>query len=266
MSKIKNDITVIIPVYNLTKEAFSNAITSVQKQIVQPEKLMLVVADGSVDHEYIKSFDFGDLKVTILNHSENTSFATQMNLGVMECTTKWFSFLEQDDELSSIWLDNAIKYRTAYPDVTAFLPLIVDFSDSTENVPSTFIGMSNEAVWAAEFSDEMGILDNASLLKYQNFNFGGMVMLKEVYLDNGGIKESIKLTFMYEFLLRLTFNSTKVMVVPKIGYKHVNLRVGGLFENYRNEMSPDEARWWLATAKREYFHIDDRKVEYEKIG
>ena len=126
--------------------------------------------------------------------------------------------------------------------------------------------MSNEAVWAAEFSDEMGILDNASLLKYQNFNFGGMVMLKEAYLDNGGIKESIKLTFMYEFLLRITFNSAKVMIVPKIGYKHVNLRVGGLFESYRNEMSTDEARWWLATAKREYFHIDDRKVAYEKIG
>ncbi|NIQ16176.1 MAG: hypothetical protein GTO02_17820, partial [Candidatus Dadabacteria bacterium] len=55
------------------------------------------------------------------------------------------------------------------------------------------MGLTNEAVWAHEFSDEMGVIDENSLLRYQNFNFGGMVMRKDVYLENGGLKPSMKL-------------------------------------------------------------------------
>ncbi len=41
-------------------------------------------------------------------------------------------------------------------------------------------------------------------------------------------------------------------------------RVGSLFHNYREELSPDEARWWMSLAKKEYFHQDDRKITYAK--
>jgi hypothetical protein len=92
-----------------------------------------------------------------------------------------------------------------------------------------------------------------------------MVMLKEVYQDFGGIKNNMKLTFMYEFLLRITNESVKVMVIPKIGYKHVNLRTGGLFQVLKSELTPDEARWWLATAKREFYHLQDRDLKYENL-
>lgn len=261
MSKkaIKNDITVIIPVFNLNKTLFNNAITSLKRQIELPQEVLIVVGDGTEDHNIVKDFDYGELNVTILNHKESTSFATQMNLGVDACKTKWFSFLEQDDEMANIWFKNVVKYREVYPNVHIFLPLILDV-----NPEGMFLGMANEAVWASEFSDEMGVLDNGALLRFQNFNFDGMVMLKEVYQEFGGIKDSIKLTFMYEFLLRLTYHSSKVMIIPKMGYKHLNLRAGGLFNKYKNEMSPDESRWWLQLAKKEYFHIKDRNIQYEK--
>jgi len=273
MSKIEQntDITLIIPIFNADVPLLKNAIESVANQIVKPDVTLFVVSEKSDDHKSLKDLLKGEERFTwvIQAHAGDTSFQSQMNLGVKMCNTKWFSYLEQDDEISTIWFKNVIEYRKAHEDVGIFLPLILDVSDSVETPEgptSDVLGMSNEAVWAAEFSAEMGILDNDSLLKYQNFNFDGMVMMKEVYEDFGGLKTNIKLTFMYEFLLRMTAKAVKTMIIPKLGYKHVNLREGGLFSNLKTEMLPDEARWWLATAKREYYHTNDRELAYEKIN
>jgi hypothetical protein len=68
---------------------------------------------------------------------------------------------------------------------------------------------------------------------------------------------------MYEFLLRMTYNTVKVMVVPKIGYKHVNQRPGSLFNEYLETLRPDESKWWLDKAKKEYLILDDRELSYK---
>jgi hypothetical protein len=92
-----------------------------------------------------------------------------------------------------------------------------------------------------------------------------MVMKRDLYIELGGLKPSMKLTFIYEFLLRITCFSAKVMVIPKFGYKHMNQRIGSLFNRYKNELTPDEARWWLSLAKKEYFNQKDRKITYDKV-
>ena len=84
--------------------------------------------------------------------------------------------------------------------------------------------------------------------------------------DFGGFKPSVKLTFIYEFLLRLTYNSVSIMTIPKLGYKHINLREGSIFWNYKygeQKMIEDEVRFWIQTAKKEYFFNDDRIIKYE---
>ena len=126
-----------------------------------------------------------------------------------------------------------------------------------------FIGLTNEPVWAAEFCDELGMLDHQALINFQNFNFAGMVIRKSVIEEFFGVKGNIKLTFMYEFLLRMTHFDTKIMIIPKIGYKHTNQRENSLFFNYKQAMNPTEAKWWLAQAKKEfYFTHDNRALEY----
>jgi hypothetical protein len=62
----------------------------------------------------------------------------------------------------------------------------------------------------------------------------------------------------------MTFKDVRVMVIPKFGYKHVNQRVGSLFAEYKEKMNPIEARWWLTTAKKEYYFPNDRKITYEE--
>lgn len=262
--KTKTDITVIIPVHEITEgteKYFANAIQSVADQHVRPDALMIVAPAKSDTIEYLSNYDFGDLKkiVTILENDGETDFASQLNLGVANIKTNWFSLLEFDDEFSKIWIKNAVEYKDVYGDVDMFLPIIVDVNENGE-----FIGLTNEAVWAAEFSDEMGILDNNALLAYQNFNFDGMVMTKEKYEEMGGIKPSMKLTFIYEFLLRITRLSTRIMIIPRFGYKHVNQRECSLFHTYKQELSADEARWWMALAKKECYNTVDRKITYDK--
>jgi hypothetical protein len=94
-----------------------------------------------------------------------------------------------------------------------------------------------------------------------------MVIKKKVFQNIGGFKPSIKLTFVYEFMLRLTHNSIKVMTIPKIGYKHTNLRENSLFWDYKNgesKLNEKEVKFWVESAKKEYFFTTEREIKYEE--
>lgn len=258
-------ISIILPVHELndtTKPLFNNAIESVKTQQLLPNELVIVVPKGSETASYIKNdFDFGNIKsmVKIIDNDGATDFATQFNLGVSKSSSEWVSLLEFDDEYANTWFKNADKYIKAHTDVEIFMPIVVDV-----NADGEFIGLTNEAVWAQSFSDELGILDNNALLAYQNFNVDGMVIKKSLIEAHGGFKSNVKLTFIYEFLLRMTFKSVKVMVIPRYGYKHVNQRPDSLFASYKEEMNPIEAKWWLAQAKKEYYFSKDRIITYQE--
>lgn len=263
MKEIKTDITVILPVHELndtTKPMFANAVSSVIGQSVRPDTLIIVVPKGSDTATYVEAFDYGDYQtnVTFVENDGATDFASQINYGVKAVKTEWFSILEFDDEYAKIWFKNVVEYKSKHTNVELFMPIIIDV-DSTNN----FIGLTNEAVWANSFSDELGILDNTALLAYQNFNIDGMVIKKSVYDEFGGFKPSMKLTFIYEFLLRMTFKDVRTMIIPKFGYKHVNQREGSLFSSYVNSIDPVETKWWLSLAKKEYYFANDRKITYE---
>jgi hypothetical protein len=261
----KNDITVIIPVHDLsgdnTMEYFNNAIKSVETQTEQPDALMIVVPEGSDTEKTLKDYDFGNLKdkTTIVFNPGKTDFQSQLNYGVNEIETEWFVFLEMDDELSDKWIENVVLYKSAHDDVEIFLPIVVDVDEQ-----GNFMGLTNEAVWANSFSEELGVLDNSSLLSYENFNIDGFACKKSIFDDFGGLKSNVKLTFIYEFLLRVTFNDAKIMVIPRFGYKHVNQREGSLFKSYQGEINPVEAKWWLSQAKKEYYFKNEREITYSE--
>ena len=264
--KEKNEntgISVVLPVHELndtTKPMFDNAIKSLQTQKVLPDEIIIVVPAKSEVLEYLTQYNFDTIKdiVSILENSGETDFASQVNLGVANAKSEWVSFLEFDDEYANIWFKSVIEYRAAHTNVDLFMPIVVDVNDKGE-----FIGFTNEAVWATSFSDELGFLDLNALLTYQNFNIDGIVIKKSIYEDYGGFKASIKLTFIYEFLLRMTYKDVKVMVIPKFGYKHVNQRPDSLFAIYKETIDPVEAKWWLSQAKKEYYFDTDRKITYE---
>jgi hypothetical protein len=257
--------TVIIPVHTTeTIDYFKKAIQSLIFQDVKPEKV-LVVSSSSVFNDY-NTFDYGDIKeiVTVLENNGNTDFCSQINFGADNVTTEYFSVLETDDEYSKIWFRNVTKYIQSFPNVDMFLPIVLDVS-----VEGKFIHFSNEPVWAKDFSDELGFLDNNSLLHFPNFQIAGMVIKTNTFREIGGLKPTVKLYFGYELLLRLTHYDKKVMTLPKLGYKKTNMRPDSLFDKYYNgspeeKLDPTEARFWYNTAKKEYYFKTDRKITYSE--
>lgn len=263
----KISLSVILPIKSSKAKDFTTyfdkAIKSLQNQQLPFNDLIIVHTKEDTLVNFLNEYDFGDLKVKKVLWEKEASFASQVNFGVENSDSEWVSFFEFDDEYASIWFKNVKKYVDAYPDVQAFMPVVVD----TDN-KSTYAGFTNEAAFAAQFSQEVGYLTTETLLNYQNFQSSGMVIKRDAVLDFGGFKPSIKLTFVYEFLLRATYNSVKTMVIPRLGYKHTNLREGSIFWNYKyssDKLSTDEVKFWLDTAKKEYFFTKDREIKYQNI-
>jgi len=259
------NLSVILPIKSaLAKDFdtyFAKAIDSLKNQQIEFEELVIVPTQEETLLEVIKNYDFGNLNVRTLPFEGEPNFCSQVNFGIKNANGKWISIFEFDDEYSNIWVKNFKEYANFYPNYDAFLPIVVDTDDK-----GVFVGFTNEASFAANFTNEMGILTNETLLAYQNFQISGMVIKRSSFIDFGLIKPSFKLTFGYEFLLRMTHNGIKFMSIPKIGYKHLNLREGSIFWNYKNGesiLTPDEVGFWIDSAKKEYFFINDRAIKYE---
>ena len=261
---MKTDISVIIPIHKLCEnleEYLTKAVKSIGDQQTLPDQILVVRSDDKKLNTFLNKFDFGvvsDITKVIQNDTGNYDFQSQINYGASICETKYFTFLEYDDEFSQIWIKNCVEYSNAYEEVGVFLPIIFETDDN-----GSFLSFSNENVWAQNVSEQMGYLDNNTLQKVHNFNFDGMLVNKEIFLENGGLKSNMKLTFTYEFLLRLSYLAVPIMVIPKLGYKHTNNREDSLFDHYKKTIDVLESRFWVNKAKKEYFFTEDRNITYE---
>jgi len=261
----KLSLSIILPIKSSKSrdftEYFEKAITSIKNQTVSIEELVIVHTSEESLITFLSDYDFGTLNVVKLLWDKEPTYAEQVNYGIKNAKGEWVSLFEFDDEYSSIWFKNVKTYIEAYPETQVFLPVVVETDEK-----GTFAGFTNEATFAANFSQEMGTLTNETLQDYQNFQTAGAVIKKQVVEDFGGFKSSIKLTFVYEFLLRLTYNSVSIKAIPKLGYKHTNMREGSIFWNYKygeNKMLEDEVKFWVQTAKKEFFFVDDRDIKYQ---
>ena len=254
------NITVILPIHTLSddyKEMLNNSLSSIED--FHNDVKVSIVCPTSLKKE-LKDLS-NKLEINIVANKGETDFCSQVNLGIDNCDTEWFTILEVDDEFKPIWLKSMNEYSRVFTDVSVFLPIVKDI-----NVEGKFINYTNESAWAYGFTDMQGFIDNEVLLDFQNYQTSGGLFKTQVIKDNGKFKENIKLTFIYEFLLRLTHNGVRIMTVPKAGYQHVNLREDSLFWRYKNDekmiLSENEVKFWLDTAKKEFFFKNKRDVTY----
>ena len=264
---METNLTVIIPILTLDekeKDLFANAIKGIEDQSNPAEKIIIVVPKNSGIKKALDSFDFTDETkklISVIENNGETDYCSQINLGVESVETEWFSILEIDDVYSAIWFKNFIEYKEYYKDMDLFLPIVIDVN--TEN---KFIHFSNEPVWARDFSEKMGYLDYDSLLNFPNFQISGSMIKKESFDSVGGLKGKVKMFFGYEFLLRMSYYDMKMMTIPKIGYKKVNMRENSLFWNYKNNkdfyIDPVESKFWYNTSKKECYFKKDRGISY----
>lgn len=257
------NITIILPVHRIEdsyRVMFENAVKSVEQ--FHNDVKLLIVCPSDVISQFANISDV--LEVNVVTNNAKTDFCSQVNLGIEKCDTEWFSILEIDDEYKPIWLKSINEYVKTYSDIDVFLPVVKDI-----NPEGNFVSFTNESTWAYGFTEKQGVLDNEVLLDFQNYQISGGLYKTQAVKDSGSLKENIKLTFGYEFLLRLTHNSVKIMTVPRVGYQHLNFREDSLFWSYKNDetnkITEDEAKFWLETAKKEFFFKNKRDVNYEII-
>jgi GT2 family glycosyltransferase len=257
-------INVIIPIHRVDKrirELFQTCVDSLKNQTNKDFAVTVVYSNSSIKDkvdEFVKGCEYGELNVTFLENTGNSDFASQINLAASTVKEEYISVVELDDEVSAMYVENVMKHINAYPEIDTFLPIVVDTDTKGE-----FIAFTNESVWAMNLTETIGYLDNESLKAYENYQTSGMVIKTETFNEIGGFKSNLVLSFSYEFLLRLTHNGKSVYVIPKLIYRHMNLRSGSLFWEYKNELSPEEAKFWMETAKKEYFFKEDREISYE---
>ena len=256
-------ITIIIPVdkYDDTvKEMLRAAIRSSNETSKNtPADLMYVGPKEVLDKiQEDNGIEVGSIYV----ENENTWFSAQINAAVKEVKTDYFSILEYDDEYTPIWFDNVAKYIETGDDIAVYLPLTEVFDyQHKEQGP---IGYVNEAVWASSFSEKLGYFDNECLQDYLIFNTTGGVFRTKDFIEVGGLKESMKLSFWYEFLLRAINKGKNVFVIPKVGYFHTVNRNDSLATQYAQTMSDRESEFWVELARKEYLYKTDRKKTYEE--
>jgi hypothetical protein len=102
-----------------------------------------------------------------------------------------------------------------------------------------------------------------TLMNYNLVSINGAVIRKEKFEEAGGLKESMKLSFIYEFLMRFTNIDGITYTIPKIGY----LRKIGRENSYiakQINMDSDEVTFWWNLAKKEYVWPHDRNKNYIK--
>ena len=254
------NVVIVIPVHEYNegvKTMLANAIESVG------EKEIYISTTKEIKKNIEEDFK---RPLTFVTSAKNTSFQALINAAVktmQKNKDKWFSILEYDDSYTSYWFDEAKRYYQVNPDVSVFLPLtqLVKESKKDEYV---FVGYGNEAPWASAFSNEIGFVDFEVLSNYFDFYLTGSIINVDDFLTVGGLKESLKLVFWYEFLLRLTNKEKKVYVVPKIGYNHLVDRKGSLFDTYKTTLEEKEVKGWYDIAKQECYFMQDRNKTYDK--
>ena len=259
------NITILLPIHKMDddyQEMLKNAVSSIED--FHNDVVLTIICPNEVKN-VIDGINLSQkLEINYNVHTGETDFCSQINRGILNCQTEWFSIFEIDDEYKPIWLKSMNQYLTTYTDVDVFLPVVKDI-----NVEGEFTSFTNESTWAYGFTEKQGFLDNEVLLDFQNYQISGGLYKTQVIKDNGSLKENIKLTFGYEFFLRLTHNGVKIMTVPKIGYQHLNFREGSLFWEYKNnestKLKEDEVKFWLETAKKEFFFKNKRDVNYETV-
>lgn len=256
------DLTVIIPIHKFDDEVSSsllNAIDSVVGQIDDDNETKIMVVSPNNIVEKIKNAT-SKYNIDIVSNDGDTDFCTQINVGAKICQTKYFSILEYDDAFYKKWFKNAKLYMDSKPEYSLFLPLTELHLHETGEL----ISFTNSIIWANSFSNEIGVIDAECLNDFYDFNMTGGIFLTEDFLNIGGLKPSIKLSFWYEFLLRATYNGINVYVIPKYGYTHMIQREGSLMDEYSKTINQEEASLWYELAKREYPFKEDRKKTPEK--
>lgn len=177
------DFSVIIPSYNRS-HTVGRAIQSVLDQTYSNFEI-LVVDDGSTDNTSEILSHYATVKYIF---QSNKGVCAARNRGATEAKGKWLIFLDSDDELFAIVLEEIKNATLKWPKLNVFCG---GFSKNENQVRETYIPESAEKVIPLS---------------------GTYSIKKDVFLKIGGFDESLRYSENSELFLRL--RSKRIRILP----------------------------------------------------
>ena len=265
-------IDIVIPVHKYNEEVkalLTRCLASVKGMSVTSGEVgiktdVTIVGPSLPSDEIMNLIEWKDEFVS-LNVVDNTTdavdFCSQVNFAVKEqCKNDYFIVVEYDDVVTDHWVKAALPYVLNRKKTSVFLPLVEVYDIRKPDMPLNYI---NEIGWSSSFAEnELGSLNLDALKEYCNFNLTGAIIKRNEFVKAGGLKPSIKLSFGYEFLMRMANLYGEVYIVPKVGYFHFINRDDSLTSEYHRTMAQEEGAWWIKLAGQEYHFKKDRNKVY----
>ncbi len=260
---ILDNFTLIIPINEFDKEKDTEFLKKATESIsknkdYQPKKIIVVHTADNFDKTLFSKLDNVQY---LTNTADKKDFAYQLNLGAKAVDTEYFGFLEFDDELGDTYFRAFKEYSDFYKNISVFLPTIIDISET-----DVFIKFTNsEALSRGLIQEgELGLLSHDHIKPMTSLNTSGAIFKTEDFNGIGGFKSSIKLSFIYEFLLRASYNDQKIFVIPRFTYLHRNGRPGSYLDQINKQnITKEEVTFWFDTARKEFYFDRDRDVVYK---
>ncbi len=250
-------MTIIIPVheYNpLVDINLKGCLAKINESLIKPEQIVLVISPSI--KSFVEQLESNVTLAILENTTGDYCYQSQINFAANNIQSNYFIIHEFDDIMSPNYISVIKDYISAYPDVDVFLPIIPNATPE-----GNIIYFGNIHLCSKGVTEKRALLDIASTLTNPNIELTGCVIKRDSFLKVGGLKSSLKLTFNYELLLRMLQIDYKIMVTNIAGYLHQVQRPNSLFESYKG-MSEKEYKFWFDLAKKEYFFLNDRKIEY----
>lgn len=233
---------------------FNKALDSLNNQELLPNEI--IVVSNKDNSKYIKKHK----NVVFVQNDGDTSFASQVNIGVENCNGDFFSVLEIDDEYSSIAIKEFVNYHDNY-DSNCMIYLNLTTIVTPEGKLWQLV---NEMPWADSFSDsDRGYITEESLKVYYDYVVSGAFIDVNKFKSIGGLKKSMKHFGNLEFLLRASNSSENpiIFVVPKLSYSHTTMREGSVSYNEYNTITKKEAEYWRDKAMEIYTCHEDNATD-----
>lgn len=214
------------------------------------------------------------------NHTFQTIFNEALNYAIVN-KYEYFSVIEPEDVVDTNWYQTVMKYIAKKDGLDGFFPLTKEISNGN------FLGFFNEACWVDGFAEVAGTFDLQLLMRFNCMNITGSVFKTESIKTHSteidgqykAVKEAFKVSYAYEFFLRMIYNDLKFYTIPRIGYEHrIDIpseivepfsskipRNISIWPEDKGGISQEEVKFWVDAAKKEYFiGRHDRPLKYEK--
>lgn len=235
---------------------------AIESALSQTEKSVVIVSTTQEVREGLPKSVTENSNVHIVTTDGDTSYQNLVNGGIETAReledVEWVSILEHDDRLLPHATKLFTQYREQFSDTQMFAGLTLVVEPADDGPPGLKM-MANEAAWAPNLMEELGVFDFNAMLRMNFLFLNGCFIHLDVFDSVGMLKPNMRFYSDYEFVLRVVYGGIEVRSIPKATHYHfVN---GEGFKGYQ-DAPREETSFWVNAARKEYFFEFDREIEY----